>query len=134
MSARRLGFGLLATIISLASCNNADDRLDTLRTDPMAAYELPGATDTVTTEFAGGTSDVSSPSMIRNTFTVPDSGVAAAIDEIAAAAVAAGWVLTGREPSGYSGDKDIDDISAQILIAGIDNDNTVWVEVSSRSG
>jgi hypothetical protein len=100
----------------------------------MATYALPSALDANTTEFAGGTSGVSSPSMIRTTFIVPAGSAADAIEEIADAATGAGWTLSEREPNGFTGDKQIDGISAQILIAGIESDDTVWVQVSSRDG
>ena len=116
----------------VAACGGSENRLATLKTDPMANYVLPAAIDSRTNEVVGGTSGVSSPSTVRTTFTVPDRGAGDAIEEIARAARDAGWELSPREPNGFSGDKKIDGIAAQILIAAIDEDNTVWVELSSR--
>ena len=129
---RRAAWGLLVTLGVLVGCGNGEERLDLLRTDPMASYALPSAIDTRTNEIAGGNTLISSPAWIRNTFTVPAGGAADAIDEIADAATAAGWTLRERQTIGFSGDKRIDGVFAQIMIAGIEQDDTVWVEVSSR--
>lgn len=115
-----------------AACGGSEKRLATLKTDPMATYVLPAALDSRVYEKVGGTSGVSSPSTVRTTFTVPDGGVGDAIEELARAARDAGWELSAREVIGFSGDKEIDGITAQILIAAIEQDNTVWVELSSR--
>ena len=123
----------LAVVCGLAAaCGGSENRLATLKTDPMANHVLPAAVDSRTNEVVGGTSGVSSPSTVRTTFTVPDGGAGDAIEEIARAARDAGWELSAREPNGFSGDKKIDGIAAQILIAAIDQDDTVWVELSSR--
>ena len=114
-------------------CASSESRLAKLKSDPMATYALPAAIDTRTSEFAGGTSGVSSPSMFRLSFTVPAGGAAAAIDEIASAATGAGWELTPRLPNGFTGDKKIDGMPAQLLIAGILQDDTVWFQLSSRA-
>lgn len=116
-----------------AACGGSESRLATLKTDPMATYVLPAAVDSRTSEIVGGTSGVSSPSAVRTTFTLPDGGAADAIEEIARAATDAGWELQPRELIGFNGEKKIDGINAQIVIAGIDQDDTVWVELSSRS-
>ena len=49
------------------------------------------------------------------------------------AATGAGWELTPRQLIGFNGDKQIDGMRAQILIAGIIQDDTVWFELSSRA-
>jgi hypothetical protein len=36
-------------------------------------------------------------------------------------------------PNGYSGEKTVDGLQAQIMIAGIDADDVVWVELSTMS-
>jgi hypothetical protein len=124
---------MLAVLCAFVGCGNGEERLDLLRTDPMASYALPSAVDTRTNENAGGTSlGISSPAWIRNTFTVPAGGAADAVAEIADAATDAGWTLRPRELNGFSDDKRIDGVFAQILIGGIEQDDTVWVEVSSR--
>ncbi len=38
-----------------------------------------------------------------------------------------------RELNGFTGSKKMSGISAQITIAGIEQSDTVWVELSSRS-
>ncbi len=115
------------------ACGVSESRLARLKSDPMATYALAAAIDTRTNEIVGGTSGVSSPSMVRITFTVPEGGAEAAIEEIAMAATDAGWELTPRELNGFNGDKKINGMSAQILIAGIIQDDTVWLELSSRA-
>ncbi len=116
-----------------AACASSAWRLAKLQSDPMATYALPGAVDTRATEFEGGTSGVSSPSRVRRSFTVPAGGAEAAIEEIAIAATEAGWELTPREPNGFTGHKKIDGMDAQIFIAAIVQDDTVWFELSSRA-
>ena len=115
------------------ACGGSGWRLAKLESDPMTTYALPAAIDTRTSEIVGGTSGVSSPSMFRITFTVPEGDAATAIEEIAMAATDAGWQLTPREPNGFTGDKKIDGMPAQIFIAGIIQDDTVWFELSSRA-
>jgi hypothetical protein len=125
---------MLVALVALVGCGNGEARLEKLRADPMASYSLPSAVDTRTNEIAGGTSlGISSPAWVRNTFTVPAGGVADAIAEIADAATDAGWTLRPRELNGFTGEKKIDGILAQILIGGIEPDDIVWVEVSSRA-
>jgi hypothetical protein len=135
--ARRATRGLtwvLAGMVALVGCGTSEARLAKLRGDPMASFALPSAIETNTTEFVGGTSNASSPSMIRNTFTVPDDTAQDALVELAEAATAAGWALREREPNGFAGEREIGGITAQIVIAGIEQDDTVWVVVSSRDG
>jgi len=98
----------------------------------MADYEVSVAIDVTVTEVAGGTADVASPSIITRTFTVPDGDFQNAIDELATAAEAAGWTLTERGAIGFNGEKRIDDLNAQIEITGTDDNNHVWVKISSR--
>ncbi len=99
----------------------------------MASYELPGALDATFTEMAEGTAQIASPSEVTRRFTVAAGGVDAAIEEMAAAAVAAGWELRPREVVGFSGDKRIDGLRAQMVISGTDDNNHVWITISSRS-
>ncbi len=115
------------------ACGDGGDRLETLKSDPMASYELPGALDATFTEMAGGTAQIASPSEVTRRFTVAAGGVDAAIEEIAAAAVDAGWELRPREVVGFSGDKRIDGLRAQMVISGTDDNNHVWITISSRS-
>ena len=122
----------LVSVIT-GACGDSEWRLAQLKTDPMADYALPAAIDTRATEFVGGTSGVSSPSTVRFTFRVPAGDAAAAIEEIASAAADAGWELREREPNGFTGDKKIDGMNAQIFIAGIVQDDIVWFELSSRA-
>lgn len=124
----------MAGIVFLgAACSDGGDRLETLRTDPMASYELPGALDATFTEMAGGTAQIASPSEVTPRFTVAAGRVDAAIDEMAAAAVAAGWELRPRDLLGSNGDKRIDGLHAQMVISGRDDSNQVWITISSRS-
>ncbi len=121
-------------LLAVAACGGGDsDRLATLRSDPMADYELPGAVDARDTQSAGSTGPgVPSPAKVRRTFTVAEGGVPDALTTLADAARADGWTLHDRAPNGYSGEKTIDDLLAQIVIAGIDADDIVWVEISTR--
>ena len=121
-----------ASLGLLAACGSSEGRLETLKTDPMTTYELPSAVTSTTTESAGGTSAVSSPSTFRRRFTVSTGEADEAISAIADAAVQAGWTLHPIG-DGYGGDKTIDDINAQITIQGILADDVVWFELSSRS-
>ena len=78
---RRAGRVALLAAVALLSlvavaCGGSEWRLDKLKSDPIATYMLPAAIDTRATEIVGGTSGVSSPSMVRITFTVPEGGVA----------------------------------------------------------
>jgi hypothetical protein len=128
-----IGGALSAASIGLfAACGSSDARLATLKTDPMTTYELPSAVTSKTTESAGGTSAVSSPSTFRRRFTVATGEGDEAIRAIAEAAVKAGWTLHPIG-DGYGGDKTIDDINAQITIQGVLADDVVWFELSSRS-
>ncbi len=125
---------VLVLVLGAAACGSGDDdaRLVVLRTDPMAEVELTGATDVRVTEAGGSTGAKPVPARIRHTFTIEDDDIGPAIDELAAAAEDAGWVLTPRVTVGFDGTKTIDDLDAQLLIAGIEAERRVWVEVSTR--
>jgi hypothetical protein len=71
--------------------------------------------------------------MIRRTFTVPPGEGEAAIAEIAAAAVDADWDLEENGLVGFSGDKRINGIIAQLRITGNVLDDIVWFELFSTS-
>ena len=125
--------GAAAVLVTAGgSCSDGDSRLDTLRTDPIVGYELSVAIESETTEMAGGTSAVASPSEIRMNYTVAAADFDSAIDELGSAAADAGWALTERELVGYQGDKRIDDLDAQIQIAGNTDSNIVWMRIWSR--
>ena len=125
---------LTVPLCLLASCASAEGRLDKLRTDPMASYELPSALSTQTSEMVGGFCGVCSPSRIRRTFTVPPGEGEVAIAEIAAAAVDADWNLEENGRGGFGGLKRINGINAQLRIIGLISDDVVWFELYSRTG
>ena len=128
--------GILVTVAAalvLASCVSAADRLEALRSDPMADYDLPNALLVRVTETAGNIGPgVPSDAVIRRTFTVAEGMVLAELDVIADAARREGWTIEEGAFSGYSGDKTIDGLYSQIRITGIDYDNLVWFSLSTR--
>ncbi len=133
-SVKRL-LGILVTVAAalvLASCVSAADRLEALRSDPMADYDLPNALLVRATETAGHIGPgVSSPAVIRRTFTVAEGAVLAELDVIADAARREGWTIEEGAFGGYSGDKTIDGLFSQIWITGIDSDNILWMALST---
>jgi len=132
---RGIGMAMGAALVAVSACGGRGaSRLETLRSDPMAEYDLPNAVDVRVTESPGSTGPgVPSPSKLRRTFTTTDSGVPSALEAIAEAARAEGWTLRERIPNGYSGEKKVDDLLAQIVIAGIDADDLAWLEISTTS-
>jgi hypothetical protein len=130
-----IGLGIGAALLALLACGGSGaSRLEALKSDPMAEYSLPGAVDERVTESPGSTGPgVPSPATVRRTSTVPSGTVPEALDAIADAARGNGWTLRERVPNGYSGEKTVDGLQAQIMIAGIDADDVVWVELSTMS-
>ncbi len=127
-----VGVAVLGAVI-LTACADGSARLDALRGDPLAGVELPDAIAVRLSESPGSFgSGVESPATVRRTFTVPDGGVPAAMEALADAARAAGWTVTPRVPTGFVGKKDVDGYLAQLLIAGVENENVTWVEISTR--
>lgn len=99
----------------------------------MATYELSGAIDVRATETPGNSGPgVPSPAAVRRTFTVPGGGVDAAIEALAGAARKAGWTLEERLVIGYDGEKTLNGLFAQITIAGIVDQDVVWVDIRTR--
>jgi len=127
--------GILVTVAAalvLASCVSAADRLEALRSDPMADYDLPNALLVRVTETAGHIGPgVPSDAALRRTFTVAEGAVLAELDVIADAARREGWTIEEGAFGGYSGDKTIDGLFSQIRITGIDSDNLVWFSLST---
>jgi len=120
------------TAVLLTSCTTAADRLEVLRSDPMADYDLPNALLVRVTETAGHIGPgVPSDAVIRRTFTVAEGTVLAEFDVIADAARREGWTIEEGAYGGYSGDKTIDGLFSQIRITGIDSDNLVWFSLST---
>lgn len=123
-----VGFIVLALVLD-------ESALETLRSDPMATYELPSAITTRSSENEGSSGFFSiedTPSTISKFFTVPPGEGEAAMAEIAAAARDAGWDVVETEFGGYSGDKKIDNIHAQISIRGNVSDDIVWFDLLTR--
>jgi len=109
--------------------------LDTLRSDPMATYELPSAISTRSSEHDGSSGFFAiedTPAMLGKSFTVPPDEGEAAMAAIATAAQQAGWDVSANEFGGYSGDKTIGSTYAQISIRGIVSDDIVWFELYTR--
>lgn len=130
---RLLGVLVTLTAVLLTSCTTGADRLEVLRSDPMADYDLPNALAVKVTESPGSTGPgVGAPATLRRTFTVPHGTVLAELDVIADAARSEGWTIDEGANGGYSGDKTIDGLFSQIRIRGIDNDNVVWFQLSTR--
>ena len=130
---RLLGILVTVAAVLLTSCVSAADRLEALRSDPMADYDLPNALLVRVTETAGHIGPgVPSPATLRRTFTVAEGMVLAEFDVIADAARREGWTIEEGAFGGYSGDKTIDGLYSQIRITGIDNDNLVWFSLSTR--
>lgn len=130
----RLGLSLVALAVLTSSCSpSAVDRLDALRSDPMASYDLPGALSVEVFESVGHIRPpgVGSPSSITRTFTVAAGTSADELEVIADAARREGWRVSVSEFSGFSGDKTIDGWYSQIRITGIESDDLVWFELSS---
>lgn len=129
--------GLVVVVLAAAAlggCGGDDDRrLEALLQDPLADVDLPNARSARTTTSAGSTGPgVTSPAKVRTTFTVPAGTVDAAIAELAAQARAGGWSLEPRPLLGFSGEKTIDGYFSQAVIAGIEADGTVWVEIYTQ--
>ena len=121
------------TAVLLTSCTTGADRLEVLRSDPMADYDLPNALAVRVTESPGSTGPgVPSPATLRRTFTVSHGIVLAELDVIADAAWSEGWTIDEGAYGRYSGDKIIDGLYSQIRITGIDNDNVAWFQLSTR--
>lgn len=130
-----LGAMVLAALLAVVAAGCGPDpqpRLDAIATDPMAQVDLPMAVDTRVTDSAGSTGPKPTPARIRHTFTVPAGDFQAAIDELSDRAEAAGWSLTPRAVVGFDGTRTIDGHDAQLLIDGIESQDQVWVEVSTR--
>ncbi len=131
MRLRRVGFAVVIAAAVLAACSA--DRLGALQADPMATFELPGAVEVRVSETPGSSGlGVPSPAAVRRTYTVPDGGVEAAIEALAVAAREAGWILEERLVIGYDGEKTLEGMFAQITIAGIADQDVVWVDISTR--
>ncbi len=131
--ARRLVGVVAVAAALLLACSDGSTRLEALRADPLADVELPDALDVRLSESAGRVGGgVGAPATVRRTFTVPEGGVGAAMEALAEAARAAGWSVTERSPNGFVGEKDVGGYSAQLLIAGVENENVTWVEISTR--
>src|SRR5262245_62037503 len=91
----RAGLASVVVCALLTACaREAENRVATLGSDPMANYELASAVTTRSSESIGGYPVT--PSLISRSFVVPDGEVEAALEEIALAAQDAGWTL--REP------------------------------------
>jgi hypothetical protein len=90
------------------------------------------STDVRVTDSAGSTGSKPTPARIRRTFTVPAGEFATAIGVLADEAEAAGWELHPRAVTGFDGTKSIEGYTAQLLITGIESQNLVWVEISTR--
>ncbi len=132
-AARRLIGIAVATGLLLFGCSDASPRLDALRADPLADVELDDAVGVRDSETAGSVGvGVGAPASIQRTFTVPDGTVPAALEALADAARAAGWSVAERSPNGFTGQKDVGGYFAQLVIAGIENENLAWVEISTR--
>jgi hypothetical protein len=125
---RVLSISLLLATVALAGCGGGDARLEALRSDPMADVDLPDAVDAKTTESLEG----DTPAKIRQTFTVPAGSVFEGVEVFASAARSAGWDLQPAASGGYEGSKEIDGLSAKIIITGLDDGNVLWVEISTR--
>lgn len=123
---------LLLAVVATGCGPDPQPRFDAIATDPMAEVDLPMALDTRVTDTAGSTGPKPTPARIRHTFTVPADDFQAAIDELADRAEAAGWALTPRAVVGFDGSRTVEGYKAQLLIAGIEAQDQVWVEVSTQ--
>jgi hypothetical protein len=120
-------------VIAAALFLGGEGGLEALRSDPMATYQLPSAVTTRSSQIAGTADFIEdTPAMITRRFTVPPGEGEAAMAEIAAAAEDEGWDVSKSEFGGYSGDKKIDGIRAQISIRGIVSDDIVWFDLYTR--
>ena len=134
MSKAWLAIAVLAVFaaIGLSACRSGAARLEVLRSEPITRATIPDATVVSTTESPGNASlGVESPAKIRRTFETSSGGMADGIDVLAEQAEQAGWMLQPRARLGFDGEKDVDGTRLRIVISGIDQDNLVWVEVST---
>ena len=123
---------MVVAMLGLVGCGG-QDRLEVLRSDPMAEFELPDALDVRVTESQGSTeAGVSSPAKLRRTFTVSEGFVFEGVERLASAARVAGWDLRSRDGGGYEGEREIDELLVQILITGLDDDGVLWLEISTN--
>ena len=127
------GVCVVVGVIAAALFLGGEGGLEALRSDPMATYQLPSAVTTRSSEIAGTADWIEdTPAMITRRFTVPPGEGEAAMAAIAAAAEDEGWDVSKSEFGGYSGDKTIGDIYAQISISGLVSDDVVWFDLYTR--
>lgn len=132
MSRTVLG-SILLCALGVAACSRSAGRLEVLRSDPMATVGLPAALEVKTSELPGSAGPGKpAPAYIARTFTVRDEDVGSAIEQLAELASEAGWSLERRPGGGYTGKKKLDGLFCQILVTGLEDDNVVWIEISTH--
>lgn len=126
---------MLALVVAgLAGCgDDGESRLEALRRDQAVSATVDGVLSERLTSSRGNAGvGLPAPATVRRTFVLSAGPIGPALDQLAAAATAAGWVLLPRDVVGWSGRKTIDGADAQLVIAGVEVERTVWIEISAR--
>lgn len=126
--------GGLGAITLVAGCGGSGhSTLDRLRDDPAVSVTPAGVASERVSESEGNAGVKPAPAQYRRTFVLSaDSDVDAAITSLAEEARAAGWTLVPREQIGFNGTKQIESVSAQLVISAVAAERTVWIELSAR--
>lgn len=126
--------GLCAISVFGGCGSSGPSTFDRLRDDPAAATTPSGVASERVSESSGNSGiGKPEPARYRRTFVLAaDADVAAAIEELADGARAAGWTLEPRDLVGYNGTKQIESVDAQLVITAVEAERTVWIELSAR--